>query len=183
MRYALPRRRIHSSLSSLVPQPQLLHVHLHRLTGPAMATHPHFLQLSPLERWRWLGARIRWGLSANDPRVISYFLAIGNQACASGYLHPWSLGEQSLTLLLNTATDCQLPWHWRVYCLDSAYHPLSTLEQLVQRHPEWRPTYVLLRQHLARADMRPSIPPRDEPSPDLRTTRRPFPGNQPRPTP
>ena len=35
-------------------------------------------------------------------------------------------------LLLDTASDIALPWHWRSLCLDQAWRPLRDLEKLSQ---------------------------------------------------
>ena len=114
------------------------------------------------ERWRWLGTRIRLGLTPDEPRLIAAYLETGRQACLADLLHPWRMSEQSFQTLLATALDRQLPWHWRTHCLNHAHQPLMQLERFAQSRSEWRPQFVVLQQRLARADMRPGEPPYDE---------------------
>lgn len=124
--------------------------------------HLILLQASPVERWRWLGARIRWGLTPCTPGTLAYFLAAGNQACANGLIEPWELAEHNLRLLLDSATDRLLPWHWRVLCLDWSYRPLQSLESLALGSPVRREALQRWRRQVADADMSPGISPDDD---------------------
>lgn len=42
----------------------------------------------------------------------------------------WTVAETSFRLLIDTATDTALPWHWRSLCLDQAWRPLRDMERL-----------------------------------------------------
>lgn len=127
----------------------------------------HTLQHNGIQRlpehWRWLGTRVRLGLTPDEPRMIAAYLETGRQACVAGLLNPWWMGEQSFKLLLAAALDPHLPWHWRMHCLNQAHQPLMQLEQIVERHPQWRPVFVSLAQRLARAEMCPSHLPMMDP--------------------
>ena len=41
---------------------------------------------------------------------------------------PWQIAVTTFRLLLDTAGDTALPWHWRTMCLDNAWRPLRDLE-------------------------------------------------------
>jgi hypothetical protein len=69
------------------------------------------------EYWRWLGTRVRLGLTPDEPRLITAYLETGRQACLADLLHPWQMNEQSFQTLLAAALDPHLPWHWRSHCL------------------------------------------------------------------
>ncbi|MDD2990929.1 MAG: hypothetical protein PHI64_18485 [Zoogloea sp.] len=114
------------------------------------------------EHWRRLGTRVRLGLTPDEPRLIAAYLETGRQACLADLLHPWRMSERCFETLLATAQDPQLPWHWRLHCLNHAHQPLMQLKRYADNRPEWRPLYLPLVQRLARASMAPSTPPPHE---------------------
>lgn len=123
--------------------------------------------LHPLvELWHWLGARIRWGLTPDDPSLIHRYLDAAQQACGADGVEPWQAGERSFCTLLSAATDRSLPWHWRVSCLDIAHRPLAALVAQFGGQPSRHAALQALIQQLAQADMAPGGPPwPDSPAP------------------
>ena len=83
-----------------------------------------------LESWRWMSRQIRCGLDPNEPRLIEHYLNEGRYLACCTATHPWTIAETSFRLLLDTASDIALPWHWRSMCLDQAWRPLRDLEKL-----------------------------------------------------
>jgi len=80
-----------------------------------------------LEHWHWLKSKIRCALDADDPGLIGRFMAEGSLLVRQGRLSQWCAQSASFCLLLDTAHDRALPWHWRCLCLDHAFAPLSRL--------------------------------------------------------
>lgn len=111
------------------------------------------------EHWRWLGTRVRLGLTPDEPRLITAYLETGRQACLADLLHPWQMNEQSFQILLATALDPHLPWHWRSHCLNHSHQPLMQLGDFAERRPEWHPRFIALVEQLSRA----RVPPEDRP--------------------
>lgn len=83
-----------------------------------------------LDCWEWQRTAIRCGLRHDEPRLIDWHFATGVDLVAHGLLNPWRMGFGSLNLLLDTASDTMLPWHWRSLCLDNVYRPLQLLHDL-----------------------------------------------------
>lgn len=83
-----------------------------------------------LESWRWMSRQIRCALDPDEPRLIEHYLAEGRYLACCTATSPWLIAETSFRLLLDTATDTALPWHWRSQCLDQAWRPLRDLERL-----------------------------------------------------
>ena len=73
-----------------------------------------------LESWRWMSRQIRCGLAPDEPRLIDHYLAEGRYLAACTATSPWGVAVTSFRLLLDTASDTALPWHWRTVCLDNA---------------------------------------------------------------
>ena len=72
-----------------------------------------------LESWRWMSRQIRCGMDPDEPRLIEHYLAEGRYLACCTATSPWTIAETSFRLLLDTAADVALPWHWRTYGLDS----------------------------------------------------------------
>ena len=85
---------------------------------------------SLLDRWHRLGTRIRCALEPEEPRLLELYLFETRYLVAWEPLPAWQLFEKSYQLLLDTAADIALPWHWRNLCLDHAYRPLHELRRL-----------------------------------------------------
>jgi len=85
-----------------------------------------------LEHWHWLKSKIRCALDTNDAGLIGRFMAEGARLVRQGRLSDWHAASSSFRLLLDTAHDPALPWHWRCLCLDHAFAPLATLSAQAQ---------------------------------------------------
>jgi hypothetical protein len=79
------------------------------------------------DNWRWLSLQIRCALEPDEPRLIDHYLAEGRYLANCTPTSPWMVAETSFRLLLDTACDRALPWHWRSLCLDLAWRPLRDL--------------------------------------------------------
>lgn len=84
-----------------------------------------------LESWRGLSLRIRCAFEPDEPRLIDHYLAEGRYLARFTATPQRLIAETSLRLLLDTARDTLLPWHWRCLCMDQAWRPLRDLQALV----------------------------------------------------
>ncbi len=109
-----------------------------------------------LDYWYWLKTKIRCGLATNHPQLLKHLDAESQALTCYGYLCPWHAAESTFRLLLETALDRTLPWHWRNLCLDHAYRPLNQLERHA-KHPAQRRRLCQLNRQLAVADLQPSL--------------------------
>nr|WP_314488030.1 FagA protein [uncultured Pseudomonas sp.] len=112
-------------------------------------------ELPYLENWRWLSRRIRCAIEPDEPRLIEHYLAEGHYLVCCTDTAPWTVALTSFRLLLDTACDRMLPWHWRSQCLDQAWRPLLDLRNLNRSECNqlWQP-YAL---QLAKCVLLPSI--------------------------
>ncbi|WP_236207779.1 FagA protein [Pseudomonas tohonis] len=106
--------------------------------------------------WRWLGQHIRCALTPDEPRLLTRFLDDGHELVVHHDLPAWRIFEGSFQLLLDSATDRALPWHWRCLCLDHAYLPLQSLRPLA-RDPLRRRRLLGLQRRLATLRLAPSL--------------------------
>ncbi|MFA5679500.1 MAG: FagA protein [Pseudomonas sp.] len=109
-----------------------------------------------LTRWQWLGDKIRWALEPNEPRLIEDYLRAGHQLVKPDEPGCWHLTESEFHLLLESAADPNLPWHWRCLCLDHCHRPLNQLQALSSTG-ERRRRLDELRVRLSTLRLRPSI--------------------------
>jgi hypothetical protein len=91
-----------------------------------------------LESGRWMSRQIRCAMDPDEPRLIEHYLAEGRYLACCTATSPWIIAETSVRLLLDTAADIALPWHWRSYGLDQAWQPLRELERLSQCLKRWQ---------------------------------------------
>lgn len=82
-----------------------------------------------LDCWRWQGFLVRCALRPDEPRLLELHEWHGRQLVAHGLLDAWRVARITLELLLDSASDPALPWHWRCLCLDRAYRPLQVMQQ------------------------------------------------------
>ena len=116
-----------------------------------------FLFFTPcLDCWHWQGFRIRCALLPDEPRLLDQYEFHGCQLVASGRLDAWRMSVLVLELLLDTASDPALPWHWRSLCLDRAWRPLHSLEKLACNLERQR-SLICLRNRLATLRLPPSL--------------------------
>jgi len=118
---------------------------------------PVVQELPHLQNWRWLSRQIRCALDPHEPRLIDHYFAEGRYLARFTAVPRWTVAATSFNLMLDTATDQALPWHWRCLCLDQAWRPLRDL-----RGAAFEPAQVRQWQHqahrLARCELLPSIP-------------------------
>ena len=84
-----------------------------------------------LENWRTLSFRIRCALEPDEPRLIDHYLAEGRYLARFTATPQRLIAETSFRLLMDTARDTMLPWHWRSLCVDQAWRPLRDLQALI----------------------------------------------------
>ncbi|MCY1394842.1 hypothetical protein D9M71_97700 [compost metagenome] len=123
-----------------------------------MFMKPVLHDLPYLENWRWLSRRIRCALEPDEPRLIEHYLAEGRYLVRCTDTSAWTVAQTSFRVLLDTACDPMLPWHWRSQCLDQAWRPLRDLRRLSQAYPcdqRWLP----FAHQLANCRLLPSISP------------------------
>ncbi|WP_256582285.1 FagA protein [Pseudomonas sp. MYb185] len=109
-----------------------------------------------LDCWYWQGFRIRCALLPDEPRQLEQHWALGRQLVEHGLLSPWRMSLATLNLMLDSACDPALPWHWRNLCLDNAYRSLYALEHLADG-PAQQQMLNRLRNRLATLQMQPSL--------------------------
>ncbi|RMO89341.1 hypothetical protein ALQ32_03882 [Pseudomonas syringae pv. tagetis] len=114
-------------------------------------------ELSYLENWRALSLRIRCALESDEPRLIEHYLAEGRYLARFTATPPLMLAETTFRLLMDTARDTALPWHWRCLCLDQVWRPLRDL-QAIAVTPDRRQRWQACAQQLATCVLQPSIP-------------------------
>jgi hypothetical protein len=83
-----------------------------------------------LENWRALSLRIRCALDPDEPRVIEHYLAEGRYLARFTATPQALIAESTFRVLIDTARDTALPWHWRCLCLDQTWRPLRDMQAL-----------------------------------------------------
>lgn len=113
-------------------------------------------ELSYLENWRGLSLRIRCALEPDEPRLIEHYLAEGRYLARFTATPRPMIAETTFRLLIDTARDTALPWHWRCLCLDQAWRPLRDLQAIAStsaRRQRWQACV----HQLANCVLQPSI--------------------------
>jgi hypothetical protein len=109
-----------------------------------------------LENWRALSLRIRCGLDPDEPRVIEHYLAEGRYLARFTATPQTLIAECGFRLLIDTARDTVLPWHWRCLCLDQAWRPLRDMQALAHSAFQ-RQRWQAFAHQLATCVLQPSI--------------------------
>lgn len=73
------------------------------------------------------GAQIRLCVHPDDPQRINRYLAFCERCSQHQPTLRWAIWRQAARLLLSTASDRELPLHWRCLCLDHLHRPLASL--------------------------------------------------------
>lgn len=89
-----------------------------------------FCHLSLPERWRFLAMRVRCALHPDRPEAIEQLFRMGGLLYEHGDIDAWQLAHQTATVLVDTAADSALPWHWRCQCLDHVARPLGVMRHI-----------------------------------------------------
>ncbi|MBD1585702.1 FagA protein [Pseudomonas typographi] len=117
---------------------------------------PAARELPYLDDWRWLGQQVRCAVRPDEPRLIDHYFAAGRCLARLTPMGPHAVAQATFRLLLATAGDVALPWHWRNQCLDHAWRPLRDLHGLASDATalHWWHAHA---QALAQCELLPSI--------------------------
>ncbi|RMQ43641.1 FagA protein [Pseudomonas cichorii] len=113
-------------------------------------------ELPYLENWRGLSLRIRCALEPDEPRLIDHYLAEGRYLARFTATPQTLIAETTFRLLMDTARDTVLPWHWRCLCLDQAWRPLRDVKALATT-PARQQRWQACAHQLASCVLQPSI--------------------------
>lgn len=108
--------------------------------------------------WYWQGWRIRCALFSDEPRQLDHYMLHAGLLIEQGVMSPWRVSSTVLRLLLDTASDPALPWHWRSLCLDHVYRPMRVLQHLADDCGKQR-SLNQMRNRLATLQLLPSLTP------------------------
>lgn len=111
-----------------------------------------------IDCWYWQGFRIRCALLPDEPRLLDQHMLHSSLLIERGLMNPWDVASTLLRLLLDTASDPALPWHWRSTCLDYVYRPLQVLQHLADDRAKQH-SVSLMRNRLATLQLMPSLSP------------------------
>ena len=75
--------------------------------------------------------KIRDGEEVNNPALILTWFSMEASMIGTCEQAAWSLYVAEYRLLLDTLSDEMLESHWRLWCLDNIYKPLTALSRLV----------------------------------------------------
>jgi hypothetical protein len=109
-----------------------------------------------LEHWRALSLRIRCALDPDEPRLIEHYLAEGRYLARFTATPKSLICESTFRLLIDTASDTALPWHWRCLCLDQAWRPLRDMQSLAETAAQQQRVQAFARR-LANCALLPSM--------------------------
>jgi hypothetical protein len=109
-----------------------------------------------LENWRALSLQIRCALDPDEPRLIEHYLAEGRYLARFTATPKSLICESTFRLLIDTASDTALPWHWRCLCLDQAWRPLRDMQALAESAAQQQRVQAFA-QRLASCVLLPSI--------------------------
>jgi hypothetical protein len=85
-----------------------------------------------LRRWDRVGIGVRCAYNPFCACGLRAYLQLARQLIASGVRPERWVQQRALSVLLQTARDEALPWHWRSVCLDYAAMPLARLKTLLE---------------------------------------------------
>ena len=81
--------------------------------------------------------RIRWGDFPDEPNILYSYIDICKGVAGSGDKEfSKNTFFNLIDLLLETACDPCVPYHWRSLCLNNIYHPLYALSDLAENEYE-----------------------------------------------
>lgn len=95
----------------------------------------HVAKNEALERrWDRIGLGVRCAYNPRRTEILHHYMLAGRRLA---HLHPGCearIQRRTLDLLLHTAADRALPWHWRAACLEHTAWPLARLISLLGGH-------------------------------------------------
>jgi len=120
---------------------------------------PNAATRAMLRRWQRLEITVRCALEAGNPARLGQFIGAAARLVAEDALAEWATHERCFNVLMNTAEDAALPWHWRCMCIDFACRPLARLTTLARGDRARHRRMVELARRLAQADLACLQPP------------------------
>ncbi|WP_076411855.1 hypothetical protein [Shewanella sp. UCD-KL12] len=75
--------------------------------------------------------KVRYAEESDNPGLIPIWLSMEEAGMGGSKEEAWLLYMAEYRLLLDTLSDDMLEGHWRIWCLDNIYKPLSALTRLV----------------------------------------------------
>jgi hypothetical protein len=84
-----------------------------------------------LRHWDRIGIGVRCAYNPFCACGLRAYLQVARQVIAAGARAEVQVHQRTLSVLLQTARDAALPWHWRSVCLDHAAMPLARLRTLL----------------------------------------------------
>jgi hypothetical protein len=85
------------------------------------------------QRWDRIGLGVRCAYNPQRPDVLHHYVQAGRRLSQLQPQREALIQHRLLDLLLHTAADVALPWHWRAACLEQAAWPLARLTSLWNR--------------------------------------------------
>lgn len=85
------------------------------------------------QRWERISLGVRCAYNPQRPEVLRHYVQAGRQLSRQQPEQEARVQRRMLDLLLNTAADEALPWHWRAVCLEHTVWPLARLTSLLGR--------------------------------------------------
>ena len=82
------------------------------------------------QRWDRIGLGVRCAHNPQRPAVLHHYMQAGRRLSRLQPQREALIQRRMLDLLLHTATDETLPWHWRAVCLEHTAWPLARLTSL-----------------------------------------------------
>jgi hypothetical protein len=83
------------------------------------------------QRWERIGLGVRCAYNPQRPEVLQHYVQAGRRLSSLNPAQEARVQRRMLELLLHTAADVALPWHWRAACLEHTAWPLARLTRLL----------------------------------------------------
>lgn len=87
------------------------------------------------QRWERIGLGVRCAYNPQRPEVLQHYVQAGRGLSRLQPAQEARVQRRMLELLLQTAADEALPWHWRAACLEHTAWPLARLTSLLEGAP------------------------------------------------
>ncbi|WP_085314600.1 hypothetical protein [Derxia lacustris] len=90
----------------------------------------YFCHLSPRQKWSFVAMRVRCALHPEHPEMVEQFVQVGGFLAQRSRIDPWEAAVVTAQVLLDTATDRELPLHWRNRCMRNLPEQLALLDRM-----------------------------------------------------
>lgn len=111
-------------------------------------------------RWERIGLGVRCAYNPQRPEVLCCYVQAGRRLSRLEPEREAQIQRRMLDLLLNTAADEALPWHWRAVCLEHTVWPLSRLTSLLGNACDATEALGQLEHRVQRVGTQLGLPPR-----------------------